>query len=46
VHELLHLLEPTHNARFVTLMDRALPGWAQRRELLNRLPVQHQDWRY
>ena len=46
VHELAHLLEPTHNARFVALMDRFLPGWVHRRELLNRLPVRHEDWRY
>jgi predicted metal-dependent hydrolase len=44
VHELVHLLEPTHNARFVALMDRVLPGWVHRRELLNRLPVRHEDW--
>jgi predicted metal-dependent hydrolase len=46
VHELAHLLVPTHNARFVAVMDRQLPGWAHRRELLNRLPVRHEDWRY
>ena len=26
VHELVHLLEPTHNARFVALMDRVMPN--------------------
>jgi predicted metal-dependent hydrolase len=46
VHELVHLLEPTHNARFVALIDRFLPGWPHRRELLNRLPVRHEDWSY
>ncbi|MBI5716611.1 MAG: M48 family metallopeptidase [Burkholderiales bacterium] len=46
VHELVHMLEPTHNARFVALMDRFLPGWPHRRELLNRLPVRHEDWSY
>jgi hypothetical protein len=46
VHELLHLIEPTHSARFVGLMDQHLPGWSQRRALLNRLPVRHEDWRY
>jgi len=46
VHELAHLLEPTHNARFVALMDRFLPGWAQCRALLNRLPVRHETWAY
>ena len=46
VHELIHLLEPTHNARFVSLMDQHLPGWPQRRDALNRLPVRHEEWRY
>ena len=46
VHELAHLKEPTHNARFVALMDRHLPGWPHRRDLLNRLPVRHDDWGY
>jgi predicted metal-dependent hydrolase len=46
VHELVHLLEPTHNARFVALMDQFLPGWPHRREQLNRLPLRHVDWEY
>ena len=46
VHELVHLLEPTHNARFLSLMDRFLPGWTHRRDQLNRLPVRHVDWTY
>ena len=28
VHEMVHLLEPTHNARFVALMDRFMPKLA------------------
>lgn len=46
VHELLHLIEPTHNARFVGLMDRHMPGWRQQREELNRYPVRHEEWAY
>jgi predicted metal-dependent hydrolase len=46
VHELIHLLEPTHNARFVALMDRAMPRWRFHREQLNRLPVRHEAWSY
>ena len=41
-----HLLEPTHNARFVELMDRFLPKWQHRREVLNRLPVRQEAWAY
>ncbi len=46
VHELIHLLEPTHNARFVALMDRFMPKWEFYREMLNRLPVRREKWRY
>lgn len=46
VHELVHLLEPSHNARFVGLMDQYLPGWRSHRDELNRLPVRHEEWGY
>jgi len=44
VHEMIHLIEPTHNARFVALMDGAMPQWRAVREQLNRLPVRYDDW--
>lgn len=46
VHELVHLLEPTHDARFVDLMDQFMPNWRLHRDRLNRLPVRHEDWDY
>ena len=46
VHELVHLIEPSHNANFVALMDQYLPSWPQLREMLNALPVRHADWDY
>ena len=46
VHEMAHLLEPTHNRRFVALMDQFLPKWQFHRENLNRLPVRHENWGY
>ncbi len=46
VHELAHLLEPTHNARFVAILDQFLPRWKSNRDLLNRLPVRHEEWGY
>ncbi len=36
VHELVHLLEPSHNRRFVEFMNKFLPDWKTRKELLNR----------
>lgn len=46
VHELVHLLEPTHNAHFQLLMDIYLPHWRQMKSELNSLPVRHEDWGY
>ncbi|RQW78207.1 MAG: M48 family peptidase, partial [Methanothrix sp.] len=46
VHEMVHLLEPTHNARFASLMDSFVPQWQFRREALNCLPVRHEHWDY
>ena len=36
VHELVHLLEVSHNARFYELMDRHMPDWKSHRDALNR----------
>ena len=44
VHEMVHLLEPSHNERFYKLMDRFLPNWRNYRSQLNRLPITHEDW--
>lgn len=46
VHELIHLLEPSHNARFVSLMDRFMPQWRHVRDELNRAPLGHVEWEY
>ena len=46
VHEMAHLLEPTHNGRFSALMDRFMPKWQFDRAELNRLPVRHEDWNF
>jgi len=46
VHEMIHLLEPTHNARFVAMIDQSMPTWRLYRDILNRLPVRHENWGY
>lgn len=35
VHEMVHLYERYHNARFYALMDHYLPQWRERKALLN-----------
>ena len=37
VHELCHLLEPSHNARFHALMDKYYPKWREARKETRRL---------
>ncbi len=44
VHEMVHLVVPTHNPRFVALMDQFMPKWQHYRDILNRLPVRHEHW--
>jgi predicted metal-dependent hydrolase len=46
MHEIAHILEPTHNARFIALMDQFMPTWLFYRDQLNRFPVSHEDWAY
>jgi predicted metal-dependent hydrolase len=46
VHEMVHLLEHTHNRRFMSLMEQFMPRWQSYRELLNRLPVRREKWIY
>lgn len=45
VHEMAHLLEPTHNDRFVALLDRHYPTWREARAELNELPLSAESWR-
>lgn len=39
VHEMLHLIERTHGARFVDLLDGYYPTWREARSELNELPL-------
>lgn len=46
VHEMVHLFERYHNERFRNLMDKHLPNWRERRDILNSLPLAYEDWQY
>ena len=39
VHEMVHLLVPSHDERFVALLDRHWPSWRTARLELNDLPL-------
>jgi predicted metal-dependent hydrolase len=44
VHEMTHLLERNHSARFTNLMDGFLPDWRSRRDQLNDAPLADERW--
>lgn len=46
VHEMVHMLEPTHSQRFTAYMNRFMPNWQFYREMLSSLPVKHEHWRH
>jgi hypothetical protein len=46
VHEMVHFLERHHNERFRERMDVLMPSWGHYRDVLNRAPLAHEEWRY
>jgi predicted metal-dependent hydrolase len=44
VHEMLHLIEPSHGERFAGLLDRYYPSWRDARTELNELPLCAESW--
>ena len=45
VHEMLHIMEPTHSERFMTLLSKHYPTWREVRAELNELPLGAVAWR-
>ncbi|MBA3887796.1 MAG: M48 family metallopeptidase [Acidobacteria bacterium] len=45
VHEMLHLVEPTHSERFITLLSKHYPAWQLARAELNELPLGAETWK-
>ena len=46
VHELVHLLERHHNGNFKMLMDKFMPSWREKRDMLNSGVLEYEDWGY
>ena len=44
VHEMLHLVEPTHSERFIGLLDKHYRSWREARAELNALPLSAEKW--
>ena len=45
VHEMMHLVEPSHSGRFLALMSRHYPAWRVARAELNELPLAAEGWK-
>jgi len=45
VHEMLHLIAPTHNEQFMTLLSKHYPAWREARAELNELPLGAEKWK-
>jgi predicted metal-dependent hydrolase len=45
VHEMVHLLEPTHSERFASILDKHYLGWREARAELNELPLAAESWK-
>lgn len=44
VHEMVHLIEPTHSDRFISLLTKHYPPWREARSELNELPLAAEVW--
>lgn len=44
VHEMVHLIEPTHSERFLTILSKHYPTWREARAELNELPLAAEFW--
>jgi predicted metal-dependent hydrolase len=44
VHEMIHLLAPTHSEKFVALLSHHYPTWRDARAELNQLPLSAEPW--
>ncbi|MHC2400959.1 putative metal-dependent hydrolase [Bradyrhizobium barranii subsp. barranii] len=44
VHEMVHLIEPTHSDRFISILEKNYPSWREARAELNELPLTAEAW--
>lgn len=45
LHEMLHLIAPTHSEQFLTLISKHYPSWREARAELNELPLRAESWK-
>ena len=44
LHEMAHLIAPTHSNQFVAILDHHYPSWREARADLNELPLSAEKW--
>jgi predicted metal-dependent hydrolase len=42
---MIHLFEPTHNERFISILEEHYPSWRDARAELNELPLTAEVWK-
>lgn len=45
VHEMVHLIEPTHSDPFLTILGEHYPTWREARAELHELPLAAEAWK-
>lgn len=45
-HELVHLRVRHHSPEFIALLETVMPDWRYNRDILNSLPLAHDEWVY
>jgi predicted metal-dependent hydrolase len=45
VHEMVHLIAPTHSDRFIAILTEHYPSWREARAELNELPLAAEAWK-
>ena len=45
VHEMAHIIEPTHSDRFIAILGEHYPTWREARAELNDLPLAAKTWK-
>ena len=45
VHEMVHIIEPTHSDRFIAILGEHYPTWREARAELNDLPLAAEAWK-
>jgi len=45
VHEMAHMIEPTHSDRFIEILEKHYPAWREARAELNELPLTAEVWK-